>query len=334
MIKSEILEVINEKEYDLINIKKDCLFLNYAEEEKLYKKNDIPTRLFIREGSNIFNTIIKKQKIYTLTYKEVDYIISVSDEQINISQRKKENNEIVETVINLYNDKNFSISKYIHDLNHSTKFHKTYRPNQKHIIDIFNLDKIEAFALAQNLLDDLKEVTDIHKIISVYGLYDRLHLIPSTWYNPIISDEEITLSSNRYSSIDSVNSKKNCALNIILNDTKEKVGQITFNLTNDGFTYNGNVGYEIKEEFRNKGYASRALKLLKEVIKTNNHVGDKDLFVSTNPDNIGSQKVAIKNAGELIYDGEVPKNNSLNYKYGMDKVKVYQIRMNREQISN
>lgn len=334
MIKNNFLEVISEKEYDLINIKEECLFLDYAEMEKEIISSNIPTRLFIREGNDIFTSKLQKQKIYTIKQKSIDYIITISDKQINISQRKKENDSINEIVINLYEDNSFSVSKYIHDVNYSTKAHKNYNTKQKCIIDIFNFDKVEAMALAQNLLDDLKEVTDIHKIISVYGLYDRLHLIPSTWYNPIISDEEITLSSNRYSSIDSVNSKKNCALNIILNDTKEKVGQITFNLTNDGFTYNGNVGYEIKEEFRNKGYASRALKLLKEVIKTNNHVGDKDLFISTTPNNIGSQKVAIKNAGELIYDGEVPENNSLNYKYGMDKVKVYQIRMNREQISN
>lgn len=335
MIENKFLDVISEKEYDLINIKEDCLFLDYAEMEKEINLNgNIPTRLFIREGNNIFNSIIKKQKIYTFIYKDIEYLISVSDKEINISQRKIEDNNIIETVINLYEDKKFSVSKYIHGLDHSTKFHKTYNTNKKSLVNIFDFDKIEAMALAQQLLDELKDVDFIYKIINTYPIYDRLNLIPSTWYNPIISDDEITLSSNRYSSIDTVNYKKICSFNIILNNTKEQIGKIAFNLEKGNFTYDGNVGYEIKEEFRNMGYASRALKLLKEIVKTNKYVGDKDLFVSTSPDNIYSQKVAINNDGQLIYEGDVPEKDPFNYKHRMDKVKVYQIRMNREQINN
>ena len=335
MIENKFLEVINEKEYDLINIKEDCLFLDYAEMEKEINLNsNIPIRLFIRECNNFFTSIIKKQKIYTFIYKDIEYIISVSDKEINISQRKEINNEMVETVINLYEDKKFSVSKYIHGLDHSTKFHKTYNTNKKSLVNIFNFDKIEAMALAQQLLDELKDVDFLYKIINPYLIYDRLNLIPSTWYNPIISDDEITLSSNRYSSIDTVNYKKICSFNIILNNTKEQIGKIAFNLEKGNFTYDGNVRYEIKEEFRNKGYATRALNLFIEIIKTNKYVGDKDLFIATTPENIYSQKVVQNNDGSLIYDGQVPENDQFNYKHGVKEVKVYQIRMNREQINN
>ena len=336
VITKDVLEVLKEKEYDLINIKEDCLFMDYVDiEEKSENKNtSIPTRLFVREGSDIFKSLLKKQKIYSFNYKNIEYIITISDKQINISERKINNNEIHETTINLYDNKDYSISKYIHDLNHSTKLHKTYSTKRKCPIEIFNIDKKEAIELVQSLLDNLKNVYFIHNIINIYYVYYRLNLVPDTWYNPIISDEEITLSSNRYSSIDTVNNKSNCAFNIMLNDTKEKVGEITFNLKKDSFTYDGNVGYKIYEEFRNKGYATRALNLLKEIVKTNKFVGDKDLFIATTPENIYSQKVVQNNDGSLIYDGQVPENDQFNYKHGVKEVKVYQIRMNREQINN
>ena len=307
MMKNKFLEVINEKEYDLINIKEDCLFLDYAEMEKEINLNsNIPTRLFIREGNNIFNSIIKKQKIYTFIYKDIEYIISVSDKEINISQRKIEDNNIIETVINLYEDKKFSVSKYIHGLDHSTKFHKTYNSQKKFASDIFNFDKVEAMALAQQLLDELKSVDFLYKIITVYPIYYKLNLIPNTWYNPIISDDKITLSSNRYSSIDTVNYKKVCSFNIMLNDTKEQIGQITFNLEKGNFTYDGNVRYEIKEEFRNKGYAK---KLIEEVIVELKNNQCKNITLEVNEKNpavkfykkIGFEIVSIRKG---YYNGQ------------------------------
>lgn len=326
----DVVELVSEKEYELIYIKEDCLFKDIKEIEKL----DIPINIYILEGNNFINKIAKKQKIYNFQYKEIKYIITISNNQINISQSKIEDDFIYETIIEIVEGKGYNISSNIHKLNYDTKESKKYSTYNNCEIKELTINKKEAIKSAQLLLDELRKVDFIYKIINVYAIYNKLNLIPDTWYNAIISDEVITLSSNRYSSIDTVNDKKVCSFNIILNNTKEKVGEITFNLKKDSFTYDGNVGYEIKEEYRNKGYASRALRLLKEVVKTNNYVGDKDLFIATVPDNIYSQKVAENNEGVLIYDGEVPKKDIFNYKYGVNKVKVYQIRMNREQINS
>lgn len=335
MLKNK-LDVIKERDYILIDIKKECSFVEYLCEIKNYEDSakQIPIRMFILDSNDFIHSKLRKQKIYCFENYGFEYIISISNNKIKISQSNINDKLIYETTLEI-EPTNFYITNYIHDLNYNTKVCKSYVNNDVfESIEELELNKKEALSLAQKLLDNLKNVSSLYKMINIYFIYRKLNLVPNTWYNPIISDDLITLSSARYSSINTINGVKNCTLDIILNDTNEKVGTITFNLEKGNFTYDGNVRYQIKEKFQNNGYATRALKLLKEIVKTNEYVGDKDLFISTTPDNIFSQKVAENNNGDLIYNGEVPENDIFNYKYGVKEVKVYQIRMNREQITN
>ena len=85
-------------------------------------------------------------------------------------------------------------------------------------------------------------------------------------YVPIIENDVIYLSiSHRslYKDID-INQLGYACFDIIIKETKEKVGNISFDYScNYGFTYSGNVSYNIEEPFRNKHYATMALGLLK-----------------------------------------------------------------------
>ena len=55
--------------------------------------------------------------------------------------------------------------------------------------------------------------------------------------------------------------------------------------------YYGNIGYSVNEEFRRRGLATRSTKLIVEFAKS---LGQKVLWIITNPDNIPSMKVAKK----------------------------------------
>lgn len=114
---------------------------------------------------------------------------------------------------------------------------------------------------------------------------------------------------------------------IILNKTKQIVGQTSFNYYQNGFTYRGNISYYIDEEFRDNHYPTMALGLLKKLLKDNLYTGDKDLYISTKLENYKYQKVILNNNGELFYNGKVPEDDSLNFIDGVKEVKVFRIKM-------
>ena len=144
----------------------------------------------------------------------------------------------------------------------------------------------------------------------------------------VINDEILSLSwKNRFDAID-INDEEEAIFDIILNETREIIGRISFDYCfKSGFSYSGNVGYNINYRFRNKHYATRALRLLRTLLLSNKYSGDKSLYLATKIDNIRSQKVILNNNGNLIYDGKVPINEPLNFMEGVKKVKVYKIDM-------
>lgn len=190
--------------------------------------------------------------------------------------------------------------------------------------------KKEALDIACCLLEKIRKYEDIRNTMYCYDLYDSLSIIPDDYYYPLISNELITLSwPYRFNATD-INIQENERLDIILNSTRENIGNISFAFSNDvkeGFTYDGNVSYNVKEEFRNNGYATMALALLKELLKNNKKNKCGYLYISTVPENIYSQKVALKNGGELSYCGLVPTNDSLYFIGGIKEINVYKIKL-------
>lgn len=89
---------------------------------------------------------------------------------------------------------------------------------------------------------------------------------------------------------------------IVLNDTKEVVGNIIFQHKIDNAT--GNIEYKIFEEYRGNNYAKKALKLFSS---NASEISDQDIFISILPNNTASIKTAI-GAGAIFHQVvEIPE---------------------------
>lgn len=281
----------------IIEIKRNCHFKEFNEELMNKLDKTVINKLSMNFVCSDFS--IKKGTIY---YKEQDNLIFniyENDNKIYISQKEKLGEKINETCINLEYENYFSISTMNHDLNGSTSEVKTYISNENQS-EYFYLDKITAFSKACILLDNLNKV---EKLIDINRVCKKLNILLPRNYNPVISDEIITLSvPNEVTAVD-IDNRNFGSFDIVLNDTKEKIGSISFDYYSCEIKY-GNVSYTINKEFQNKGYATKALRLLVKLLKSNNFKGDKDLYFWVSYYNEFSKKVVINNGGEIISGGE------------------------------
>lgn len=124
-----------------------------------------------------------------------------------------------------------------------------------------------------------------------------------------VSDEIITLEYNTN------------IINIILNETSEIVGYISFNYIDT--KYLGDFGCHIYDKYRNKHYATHAMLLLKKLLKNIK----KEILLSISYDNIISDKIISKLDAELIFEGIVPEEYSKNYSEELKHVKVYKLKI-------
>lgn len=166
-----------------------------------------------------------------------------------------------------------------------------------------------------------------------YDYFSKTTIRPKEWskntYHPEISNKQIGLLS--CSKNKDITFSSYLSFDIIKNTTLERIGKIGFHAsTLDELFYGGNIDYTIYERFRNQGYRTESLALLKEILKENPYAIKDGLLISTIPGNIYSQKIAIKNGDILIYEGEVPKDNLLYQLDHVKDVKVYKITMNRK----
>lgn len=85
------------------------------------------------------------------------------------------------------------------------------------------------------------------------------------------------------------------------------------------------MSYEIYLGYRHKGYASKALVLLKECAKNLDDSYNKELYISTVVDNVYSQHAALKGGAVLYLDTDVPKNDALRFLEKVDHVLIYKL---------
>ena len=187
--------------------------------------------------------------------------------------------------------------KIMHNLKGSINDIETYSMDNNDYTN--NLSKNKAFTYAKTLLDDICTIDKIKNIIDVNLLYKKLNIITKDKYNPVISDDKISLCTMKKE--DNILDKKSSFFNIVLNDTKEVVGDISYNYMNEGPSELGNVMYNVKEKYRHNGYCTRALSLLIKLLKNNTYNGNKDLYLATI--NEYSMRVAKRNGG-VLYNGE------------------------------
>lgn len=109
---------------------------------------------------------------------------------------------------------------------------------------------------------------------------------------------------------------------IVLNETLEEIGHISYTYENDSIV--GNLSYFLYEEYRNKGYGKKALKLLVDNIR---RIDDNDLYLAIIPDNIASIKLAKSQNAKYIGDVNIPTkyvfSDDGKYSYAnMYKIKI------------
>lgn len=198
--ENDLLNITFEENIVKIEIKEECTLKEYSDnidefDDKI-KNLDIPIGILIFfDEHNISKSKLKQQTIFIFSNNSINYIITISNNITKISERRNENNEINETVFEpKFDEKEYKILKYIHDLNRSTKVVKWYPENNSNY-KYFTLDKKEALSLAQNLLDNLETIKNMDNILRYpHYIYNLLNLISNKHYNPVISDEVLTLS--------------------------------------------------------------------------------------------------------------------------------------------
>lgn len=109
---------------------------------------------------------------------------------------------------------------------------------------------------------------------------------------------------------------------IVLNETLEEIGHIIYTYENDSIV--GNLSYFLYEEYRNKGYGKKALKLLVDNIR---RIDDNDLYLAIIPNNIASIKLAESQNAKYIGDVNIPTkyifSDDGKYSYAnMYKIKI------------
>ena len=304
---NESITVIKEDNITIINIEETQLSKFTLEMQEKLELIDKDNFLYSKDSTDIK---LKKQRLYLFWLDNYQYSIAVSNDELIIYEYGLTDIEITKTRLHLFDNNKYKLEQTVLDCNYQKKYYKEYPA-----CGTYAFSKNSALKIIRKILSNLNRVENIEDIVYTSTIYNWLNIMPENRYC-MISDEVISLFSV-------YGEDETRWFDIVLNETKEIVGDICIHNSED-FSYEGNVGYTIKREFRNNHYATRALKLLKELVKSKSGVR-KTLYVATLPNNIKSQKVALNNGGVLCYDGSVPKNERINYIDGVEKVKVYRI---------
>lgn len=333
--KSNDINLKTEGNVTKLDINEDINFIecmrNIKELDEYDPNFDIMFNVILYDDPNVMEANATEQCV--LIYDDDDYHVAFSKDsnRIKILEFKYIDDKIYENCLLIDHGTNdFHIHQLIHS-NKSTISVKTYTKSNDNDSILF-LPKVEAFSIAKDILKNtskLSDIQDFRNFMQDFDLiYQSLNLINDNSYFPVIRDDVLSLSWRNKFLQEDINKCKDVSFDVILNSTREKVGRINLDyLCKSGFTYSGNVSYHINKDYRNNNYATRAVGLLVNVSKDNEFDGDRNLYISTLPDNYASQKVALNNDAELCYDGEVPKDNSVYFIDGVEKVKVYRIKM-------
>ena len=222
--------------------------------------------------NNIFSgTDVFKKTIYVITNENKAYnlILENTDNKNKISvitEKTINKNEEDEVTINLLPNNNYSIKETKKNNNGVTKDIKLYEKRlTRDIPNFYKLSKNYALFIANDVLNNLKDIKDIEKIINIDDAFNHLNIISNSNFNKVASDNTISLSKRL------MENDSQQEFDIILNKTMEIVGIISFNNNNNN-KYDGNVNFEIYKEYQNKYFAQRALSLMKNYLKNNKNL--------------------------------------------------------------
>lgn len=98
------------------------------------------------------------------------------------------------------------------------------------------------------------------------------------------------------------------------------IGRISMRIGNNfNSHYNGNIGYEIEENFRGRNFAFKACKLVLPIAKAH---GMSKIILTCDEDNISSYKTIEKLGAELI-EITKPPETYFAYKENMKRQRIY-----------
>lgn len=317
-----------------IDVKGDipiCDYLDYLDANNL---GDIPLKVLFMDGYNFLDSSLIPQTIYTYKNNNILYYVTDTKKTLRVVESITGEEEINELILDMNKLENsFRVTKAAHDLSLSTKYCISY-PLDIYDITELSLDREEAFDLVKSLIMRAGQIKELDHVLNYHDLYKYTNIVHHDRFNPIISDDVITISKMFVKDNYDVSKETDQFFDIILNSTGEIIGELTFTLYKNNFIsddnqirYSGNVSYKIKDRYSSNHYATRALKLLVEIIRNNSCDVDKSIYVSTEPSNIASQKVAINNGAKMFYTGIVPDNNSLRTIDGVQEVNIYRIKI-------
>ena len=109
---------------------------------------------------------------------------------------------------------------------------------------------------------------------------------------------------------------------IVLKSENKAIGKISFRIgSNYHSYYNGNIGYEIDEEYRGKNYSLSACRLVLPCAKF--YKMDK-IYLTCNSDNAASCRT-IEKLGAKLIEEVIPPKDYIYYFDGIKKHKIYEL---------
>lgn len=111
---------------------------------------------------------------------------------------------------------------------------------------------------------------------------------------------------------------------IMDNETGEEAGRCELRLGSGRKIYfAGNIGYRVHHDFRGRGYAARACRLMFRLAAMHNM---KSLLITCNPDNAPSEKTILNVGGVLIDEAPVPEEFR-EYLMGDSFKKIFEVKL-------
>lgn len=169
--------------------------------------------------------------------------------------------------------------------------------------------------IKSDITDEFDEALEISKMLEELNIInfpfyinifnDKVRIIDSLPATLEISNDEISLYSSRQPDTP-LNELKSERYLIVKNDTQEAVGNIKFAFRET------NISYAIDKSFQGNHYASKALKLMLELIKDNVNFQDTNLYVRIYKDNLASIKTAESCNLEKVDDYSFTQNYVVN----------------------
>ena len=112
---------------------------------------------------------------------------------------------------------------------------------------------------------------------------------------------------------------------IIENVSQTSVGKISIRIGHNYHSYyNGNIGYEINEEYRGFGYAYIASCMVIDIAKTYKM---DNIYLTCNEDNIASYKT-IEKLGAVLKEIVKPPKDFFAYSENMERYRIYKLNLN------